>query len=160
MLLSRKLWNLTKWLYYVNKELLPTPSWKTYQDVKKQTESLACCVLSPFTRFQLCATPWTVASQAPLSMGLSRQEYWSGLPCPPPGDLPHLGIKPVSPVSPTLQVDSFLTEPPRNPLGVPYPLSKFPFITTLSSLKMLATWRQESRLVCWCFLSPRKAFST
>ena len=37
-------------------------------------------------------TPWTVAHQAPLSMGLSRQEYWSGLPCPPPGDLPHPGI--------------------------------------------------------------------
>ena len=41
-------------------------------------------------------TLWTVARQAPLSMGFSRQEYWSGLPCPPPGDLPHLGIKPVS----------------------------------------------------------------
>ena len=93
-------------------------------------------------------------------MGLSRQKYWSGLPYPPLGDLPHLGIKPISPVSPTLQVGSFLTEPPRKPLGVLYPLSKFPFIATLSSLKMLATWRQESWLVCWCFLSPREVFST
>ena len=42
------------------------------------------------------ATPWTVARQAPLSMGFSRQEYWSGLPCPPPGDLPDPGIKPES----------------------------------------------------------------
>ena len=43
------------------------------------------------------ATLWTVACQAPLSIGFSRQEYWSGLPCPPAGDLPDLGIKPVSP---------------------------------------------------------------
>ena len=47
---------------------------------------------------QLFATPWTVAHQAPLSMGFSRQEYWSGLPFPPPGDLPNPGIKPASPV--------------------------------------------------------------
>ena len=57
------------------------------------------CVLS---RVQLFATPWTVARQAPLSMEFSRQEYWSGLPCPPPGDLPHPGIKPKSPASPAL----------------------------------------------------------
>ena len=43
-------------------------------------------------------TPWTVAHQAPPSMGFSRQEYWSGLPCPPPGHLPHPGIEPASPV--------------------------------------------------------------
>ena len=43
------------------------------------------------------ANPWTVARQAPLSMGLSRQEYWSELPCPPPGDLPNLGSEPGSP---------------------------------------------------------------
>ena len=42
---------------------------------------------------QLFATPWTVAHQAPLSMGFSRQEYWSGLPYPPPGDLPNPGIE-------------------------------------------------------------------
>ena len=47
-----------------------------------------------------------VAHQAPLSMGFSRQEYWNGLPFPPPGDLPNPGIKPVSPVSPALQVTS------------------------------------------------------
>ena len=45
------------------------------------------------------ATPWTVAHQAPLSMGFSRQEYWRGLPCPPAGDLPNPGIEPVSHVS-------------------------------------------------------------
>ena len=51
------------------------------------------CVLS---RVRLFATLWTVAHQAPLSMGFSRQEYWSRLPCPPPGDLPDPGIKPAS----------------------------------------------------------------
>ena len=53
--------------------------------------------------FDSFATPWTVACQAPLSRGFSRQEYWSGLPFPSPGDLPDLGIKPTSPA---LQVDS------------------------------------------------------
>ena len=47
-------------------------------------------------------TPWTVAPQAPLSLGFSRQEYCSGLPCPPPGDLPNPGIQPMSLVSPVL----------------------------------------------------------
>ena len=42
----------------------------------------------------LFVTPWAVAHQAPLSKGFSRQEYWSGLPCPPPGDLPHSGMEP------------------------------------------------------------------
>ena len=54
------------------------------------------------------ATPWTVACQAPLFMGFSRQEYWSGLTCPPPGDLPDPGIKPRSP---PLQADSLPSEP-------------------------------------------------
>ena len=72
--------------------MLEAACWKTYQDIKKQMESLVCCVLSHFSRVQLFVTPWTVAHQVPLSMELSRQEYWNGLPCPPPGDLPHLGI--------------------------------------------------------------------
>ena len=55
------------------------------------------------SRVRLFATPWTVAHQTPLSMGFSRQEYWSGLPFPSPGDLPDPEIKPVSP---TLQTDS------------------------------------------------------
>ena len=54
------------------------------------------------SRVQLFATPWTVACQAPLSMGFSRQEYSSVLPCPPPGDLPDSGIKPVALKSPVL----------------------------------------------------------
>ena len=54
------------------------------------------------SRVQLCATLWIVACQAPLSMGLSQQEYWNGLPFPPPGDLPDPGVQPASPVAPEL----------------------------------------------------------
>ena len=57
------------------------------------------CMLSCFSHVQLCATLWTVARQAPLSVGFSRQEYWSGLPYPPPGDLPTPEIEPVTHVS-------------------------------------------------------------
>ena len=55
------------------------------------------CVLSCFSRVRLFVTPWTVACQVPLSMGFSRQEHWSRLPCPPPGDLPDPGMEPTSP---------------------------------------------------------------
>ena len=53
-------------------------------------------------------TLWTLDCQAPLSMGFSRQEYWSGLPCPPPGNLLHPGIEPVSPEAPAFQAKSLL----------------------------------------------------
>ena len=66
---------------------------------------LLLLLLSHFSHVQLFATPWTVAHQAPLSMGFSRQEYWSESPCPPPGDLPNPGIKPTFPA---LQVSSLL----------------------------------------------------
>ena len=59
-------------------------------------------MLSHFSSVQLFVTSWTVALQAPLSRGFSRQEYWSGLPCPPPGALPDPGIKPTSLMSPAL----------------------------------------------------------
>ena len=59
------------------------------------------------SRVQLFATPWTIAHQAPPSMGFSRQECWSGLPFPSPGDLPHPGIEPRSP---TLQADTLTSE--------------------------------------------------
>ena len=58
------------------------------------------------------ATQWTVSRQAPLSMGFSRQAYWSGLPCPSPGDLPDPGIEPWSPI---LQSVSLPTKPPEKP---------------------------------------------
>ena len=79
-------------------------------------DSACVCGLCHFSCVCLFATPWTVARHAPLSMGFSRQEYWSGLPCPPPRDLPDPGIEPISPASPTLQVDSLLIEPPGQPI--------------------------------------------
>ena len=63
-------------------------------------------MLSHFSCVQLFATPWTIACQAPLSMEVFRQEYWSGLSCPPTGDLPNPGIESASPESPALQVNS------------------------------------------------------
>ena len=59
-------------------------------------------------------TPWTVGHWAPLSIRFSRQEYWSGLTFPPPGDLPRSGIEPGSPA---LQADSLPIKPPGNPVG-------------------------------------------
>ena len=70
--------------------------------------SLCAGVLSHFNCVQLLGTLWTIAHQAPLSMGFSRQERWSGLPCPSPRDLPHPGIKPRSLMSPAL-ADRFFT---------------------------------------------------
>ena len=61
-------------------------------------------------------TPWTVVYQAPLSMGFSRQQYWSALPCAPPGDLPNPGTKAMSPESPALQMNSLLLSHQGGPL--------------------------------------------
>ena len=71
------------------------------RNVKVKVKSLS--------RVQLFATPWTVAHQAPPSTGFSRQEYWSGLPFPSPGDLPDSGIEPRSPA---LQAEALTSEPP------------------------------------------------
>ena len=76
---------------------------------------LFCGCVESVTQLCQTVTQWTVAHQAPLSMGFSRQGYWSGWPCPFPGDLPNLGIEPVAP---TLQVDSLPSEPPGKPLWV------------------------------------------
>ena len=70
------------------------------QDTKRRIFLLfppnACMHVQSLSHVRLFVTPWTIASKAPLTMGFSRQEYWSGLPCPPPGDLPDPGIKPAS----------------------------------------------------------------
>ena len=73
---------------------------------KKKDEAISRSVLSPFV------TPWTVACQAPLSMGFSRQEYWSFVPFSPPGDLHDLGIEPSSLA---LQANSLPAKPPGKP---------------------------------------------
>ena len=74
------------------------------QDAERKKEKK----VKSLSRVRLCAAPWTVAYQAPPSMGFSRQECWSGLPFPSPGDLPDPGIKPRSPA---LQADALLSEP-------------------------------------------------
>ena len=67
------------------------------------------------------ATPWAAARQAPLSMGVSRQEYWSGWPFPSPGHLPNPGIEPGSPA---LQADSLASEPPEKPYCMSWVFNK------------------------------------
>ena len=70
-----------------------------------------CSSQEGFSRVRRFVTPWTVAHQAPLSMGFSRQEYWSGLPCPPPGDLPEPGITFLPKPSAALQSDALCLTP-------------------------------------------------
>ena len=90
-------------------KFIQVPPHKTLQKGFRPTQALVrACMLSRFGRVRLFVTPGTVAHQAPLSVGFSRQEYWSGLPCPPPGDLPDPGTEPMSSLAPALQVDSLL----------------------------------------------------
>ena len=77
--------------------------------------SLLACMLSCFSHVRLSVILWTVAHQAPLTMRFSRHGYWNGLPCPPHGDLPVPGIKPVSLVSLALQAGSLPVVPPGKP---------------------------------------------
>ena len=77
--------------------------------------SMPTCLLVRFSHVQLYVTPWTVAHQAPLSMGFPRQEYWSGLPCPSPGDLPDPRMEPLSPGAPAMQADSLPLSHQRSP---------------------------------------------
>ena len=87
------------WAWNKDTVLLSSIQWS------EEVKSLSCV--------RLFVTPWTVACQAPLSMGFSRQEYWSGLPFPSPGDLPSPGIEPGSPA---LEGDALTSEPPGKPL--------------------------------------------
>ena len=73
-------------------------------------------MLSHFSHIPLFAAQWTIACQAPLSMGFFRQEYWNGLPCPPPGDHPDPRIEPVFPASPALHVSSLLLTHQGSPI--------------------------------------------
>ena len=86
-----------------------TSTYDYWKNHKKERESQKVKLLSCV---QLFATPWTVAYQAPPSMEISRQEYWSGLPFPSPGDLPDPRIEPRSPA---LQPDALPSEPPGQP---------------------------------------------
>ena len=98
-------------------------SWKYYKSkihlIHQTTEhhSLASMHAQLLSHVWLFVTPQSVAYEAPLSMGFSRQEYWSGLPFPPLQDLPNPGIEPTSPASPALAGGFFTTEPPGKPLA-------------------------------------------
>ena len=76
---------------------------------KKWSFQRRVCLLGHFSHVWLCVTWWTVALQAPPSLGFSREEYWRGLPCPPPRDLPDSGIEPVSLTSLALTGSFFTT---------------------------------------------------
>ena len=80
----------------------------------KQCLPVVAYFLTIFTKPQLFVTPWPIALQVPLSMGFSRQEYWHGLTCPSPGNLPYPGMKPASLCLLHWQVDSLPLEPPGN----------------------------------------------
>ena len=93
------------------------------------------CVLSCFSHVWLCETLWTVACQAPLSMGFSRQEYWSGLPFPPPGDFPNPGIESVSLMSPALAGRFFTT-------GATWGAEDYTWVILITPGKCALSWSQ------------------
>ena len=95
--------------------------WTLYINIYVCAQSLHCV--------QLFATPWTTVCQVPLSMGFSREEYWSGLPFPPPGHLPNPGIEPGSPA---FHEDSLPSEPP----------GKQSSLTCWGVIRALLTWRK------------------
>ena len=95
---------------------------------KEESEMYGRSEVKSLSRVRLFATPGTVAYQASLSVGFSRQEYWSGVPFPSLGDLPHPGI---DPRSPALRADALPSEPPEKP---PNSAGGFPFLHTLSSI--------------------------
>ena len=103
-------------------------------------------VLCRFSYVQLFVTAWTVAHQAFLSMGFPRQEYWSGLPCPPPGDLPNPRIKPTSPA---LQGDSW---PMTHQWSLEGRSRGWPMQKSQSSGAEMS----ELGRCCWCVIEKRK----
>ena len=101
------------------------------------------CVLSLWV-IQLFATPWIVARQTPLSIEFSRQEYWNGLPFLNPGDLPHPGIKPESPMSPALAGGFFTTEPPGKPTEALCPSQSCTHLERTSCHNFRASWANDA----------------
>ena len=97
------------------------------------------------SRVLLFATPWTVAYQAPASMGFSRQECWSRLPFPSPGDLPNPGIEPQSP---TLRADALPSEPPGKPKVV------IEAVVVMSTLNSTPSYNNHTaKLICVMLLT-------
>ena len=94
---------LVEWSIHQNQRVQDNPGGSLYLSPSWPLRTLSCaCMLNHFSHVRLFVTLWTIAHQAPLSMGFSRQEYWSGLPCPPPG-------KPKTLVSPALTAGFFTT---------------------------------------------------
>ena len=112
-------------------------------------------MLSCFSHVQLFTHLWTLARQALLSMGFSRQEYWSGLPCPPPGDLPDSGIKSVCLTSPALAGGFFTTSATEEALGT----GRCPINMCLMKEYMKVPWwaQPEGHLTYWGS-GPKKAY--
>ena len=104
---------------------------------------LHMCMLGHFSHVRLFAVLWTIALYAPLSMGFSRQEYWSGLPCPPPGDLPNPGIELASLVSPALSDGFFTTSTTRE---APFSLDTLPSLLHFILLARVLPCFSVSRL--------------
>ena len=98
---------------------------KYFVFIHKEKLSFGVCVLSRFSHVWLFVTLWTIARQAPLSMGFSRQEYWSWSPFPSPGNLPNPWIKPVSPGSPAWAGEIFITDSTVQPLKSLYSFADF-----------------------------------
>ena len=108
MILCDILWNSKVWIIWWSVvEQLP--------DMKICWSFTVCVGAQSLSHVWLFATQWTIACQAPLSMGFSRQEYWSGLPFPSPGYLPDSRIEPMSLASPALAGRFFTTVPPGKP---------------------------------------------
>ena len=99
--------------------LLCSPGWEGYMALKPGPQPHVC-VLTCFSRVRLFGTLWTVPCQTPPSMGFSRQEYWRGLSCCPPGDLLGPGIEPTSLKSPALASRYFTTSPTWKPSTDPH----------------------------------------
>ena len=127
----------------------PTGTWKWHS--ASLVIAVLCCAHS-LGRVWHIMTPWTVAHQAPLSMGFPKQECWSGLPFPTPGDIPDL--QPKSPRSPAVAVGFFTTMPPGNQLVI-----QFSSVQLLSRVLLFATpWivaRQASLSITNSQSSPR-----
>ena len=113
------------------------------------TRTVCACLLSHFRHIWRFATLWTVAYQAALSMGCSRQEYWSGLPCPLPGYLPHPGIRLVSLMSPALGGRFFTTSATWETWSQNHCLSNHDWMT-LPTFKRKDLTSQNPCSFCFC----------
>ena len=129
--------NTVWWLHKISLQNYNTLAFALENVIQSNTHLV---VVQSLSLVWLFATPWTIAHQAPLSMGFSRQEYWSGLPCPSPGDLPDPGI---NPSSPALAGGFFTAEPPGNPIY----FSATSMILKSSKLQACSSWDRKVKVL-------------